>query len=126
MPTKKIKWTKKYHEDLGTKDKDGFYSYAYCYYIYEFFLPDNDIIKFRQYTDTADKCSMFFPLDELIQKTDSVSKEKVNSISAIINFMRTDSGIEKFEFFNGGYKPVDLDRLVNRFTEFSFEQTETK
>lgn len=122
MQTKKIRWTKKYHEDLRTKDKDGFYDYAYRYFIYEFFLPNNDVVKFRQYTDTLDECSMFVALDELIQKSDSVSKDKINFISTIINFMQTDLGINKFSFLNGTYKPIDLNKFSNRQIDFSFEQ----
>ena len=28
--------SKEYREDLGTKDADGFYDYAYCYWEYTF------------------------------------------------------------------------------------------
>jgi hypothetical protein len=29
-----IIWGKKYYEELGEKDQEGFYDYAYHYYIY--------------------------------------------------------------------------------------------
>ena len=126
MLRKKIKWTKAYHENLGTQDKDGLYDYAYCYFIYEFVLPNNDKIKFRRYADTADKCSMFAPLDALMQRSDNESKDNVNSIAAILHFMRTNFGIHRFDFFDKTYKSIDLDNFPNAHESFSFEEESTR
>ena len=52
-----IYWNKTYYEDLGTKDADGFYDYAYCYYLYRFIIEDNITYVIRRYIDTPDKCA---------------------------------------------------------------------
>jgi hypothetical protein len=123
MPKKNIKWAKKYYEDLGTQNEEGLYDYAYRYFIYEFFLPDNDTIAFRQYTDTSNDYSMCISLDGLMEKSDDASKEKVDSILAIISFMRLQFGIENFYFLRReGYKVIDLEKLKNKQADFSFKE----
>jgi hypothetical protein len=39
--TNLIGWRKEYHEDLGEKDEDGYLDYAYRYFVYMFYLPNN-------------------------------------------------------------------------------------
>lgn len=73
---KTIRWSKKYYEDLGTQDSEGFYDYAYTYFIHWFVLPNNDKIKVRQYTDTADECSLFVSYNELKKRTNTESRKK--------------------------------------------------
>jgi hypothetical protein len=116
-----IKYTKNYYEDIGKDEKTGNYLYAYCYYLYHFYLPDGEVIRFRQYTDTAERCSLFYPLNELAKKPDTVSKEKLYVIYAVIRFMKKEFNITEFYFFNKEYLPVDMSN-IGEIPHFTFEQ----
>ena len=121
-----IKWSKKYQEDLGTKDSEGFYDYAYCYYTYWFLLPDDTKIRGRQYADTPGKCSLYISLDDLEGKNDMKTIKKLDYVSAIINFLRTYHEAVQFNYFNGTYNVIDSNKIKNNLENFSFEEVTEK
>ena len=49
--------TKEYFEDLGTKDSDGYYDYAYRYWVYWFDL-DGRKYRARVYTDSPEEADV--------------------------------------------------------------------
>ena len=119
METYPIIWQKEYYEDLGEQDEDGFFDYAYYYFIYVFQLPDKSEIKIRQYTDTTDECSLFLP-GRYFKKMSGPESLEVDCIGAIVNFMCETQGIKHCFYFNGGYKLFDLYKSKNDFAEYIF------
>jgi hypothetical protein len=118
-PTKKILWSRTYHEDVGEKDRDGSYDYAYCYYIYVFSLPERRTLRVRQYTDTPDQCSLFMDLKELTRMQDT---ETLDHVHAIINFLMAKEGVKKVDYFSAGYKSIDLTKVKQNLKAFTFEE----
>jgi hypothetical protein len=118
-PIKKILWSRTYHEDVGEKDSDGSYDYAYCYYIYLFSLPDRRTLRMRRYTDTPDQCSLFMDLKELTRMQDT---ETLDHVHAIINFLIAKEGVKKVDYFSGGYKSIDLTKVQQNLKAFTFEE----
>jgi hypothetical protein len=116
---KKILWSKTYHEDVGEKDSDGYYDYAYCYHIYLFSLPDRRTLRVRRYTDTPDQCSLFMDLKELTRMQDT---ETLDHVHAIINFLMAKEGVKKVDYFSGGYKSIDLTKVQQNLKAFTFEE----
>lgn len=119
----KITWTKKYEEDLGTKDEKGWYDYEYRYYTYWFTLPDNQKIRARSYTYQLEHCSIYVSLDNLDSKNDIQMLKLKAYIFAIINFLLTTQGIKTINYFNEAYKPVDLTAVINNLSDFVFEHS---
>ena len=121
MSSAVIKWSKKYYEELGEKDQDGFYEYAYRYFIYWFYLPNKFKIRIRNYTDEILEGSLF-----LCKKDGPVKEFEIDStfISAILAFMYTKQGVIHFTLFDGGYKPIDLTGLKDNSKDFSFVEIE--
>lgn len=117
----KIVWTKEYQEDLGTKDKSGGYDYAYRYYIYYFYLPNKTKIKVRQYTDSLDQCSIFFQDEDLAEKKALEKSPSKNYIFAIIHFLLKKEGVKTIDYYNMGYKSIDLKTVPNNLKDFTFE-----
>jgi hypothetical protein len=118
----KISWIKEYHEDLGTKDKQGVYDYAYRYYIYWFTLPNKQKIKVRRYTDTPDHSSIFLPDEDLAIKKALDKLPSKNYIFGIIHFLLKKEGVKTIDYYNMGYKSIDLKNVKNNFNEFNFEE----
>lgn len=118
---KTVKYTRTYYEDIGRDEKTGVVHYAYCYFLYYFYLSDTEVIKFRQYTDTAQSCSMFFSLNQLKDKSDKASKKKLNVIYAILRFMQKEFNITELYYFNHTYIPIDTDN-IGETPDIVFEQ----
>ena len=123
MSSPTIKWNKTYHEDLGTIDQDGFYDYAYQYFLYSFYLPEKFKIVLRNYTYTNLEGSLFLYKDNKPVKESEVD---IAFISAILAFMYTKQGIIHFSLFDGAYKPIDLAGLKDNSADFSFVRIEDK
>lgn len=107
----KIVWTKKYQEDHGAMNEDGFYDYSYRYFTYWFLLPDNQKIRGRRYADTPGQCSLYIALDDLEPRSDAAALKRKDYISGIVNFLLVNEGVEKIEHFSEGYKPVDMTTI---------------
>ena len=122
MSMEKIGWTKEYHEDLGSKDEKGWYDYAYRYYIYMFFLPNNSKIRVRRYTDTPDHCSLFLPDEDLAEKKALDKSPSKNYIYGIINFLLKKENLKTIDYYNLGYKSIDLNKVNNNLKDFTFEE----
>ncbi|WP_223650352.1 hypothetical protein [Hymenobacter psoromatis] len=120
MSAQLIRWNKKYYEDLGEKDENGFFDYAYYYFIYSFYLPDKEIIRVRQYADTLGACHLFLYGDCLRKQINEVPPEEVAYIAAVVNFIRATGKVIEFTYFNGSYIPLDLKKLKSNLTDFSF------
>lgn len=118
----KITWSKEYQEDLGTKDKHGGYDYAYRYYIYWFYLPNKTKVKVRRYTDTPDECSLFLPDEDLAIKKALDKSPSKKYIFAVINFLLKIEGAKTIDYYNMGYKSIDLSKVNNNLKEFVFEK----
>lgn len=112
-----IKWSKKYYEELGEKDQEGFYEYAYCYFTYSFYLPNKFEIIIRNYTDEGLEGSLFLYKDNKPVKEFEIDP---TFISAILAFMYTKQNIIYFNLFDGGYKLIDLKDLEDNPSDFSF------
>ena len=114
-----IHWAKVYEEELSTKDADGFYDYAYCYYIYEFQLPDKSLIRARRYTDSLEQCSIFIPTDK---ENNAELMQLGNCICGISKFLIQMEGIVKITHFTSdkGYQAIDAAKLNCQFTDFLF------
>jgi hypothetical protein len=117
--TKKIPWSRTYHEDVGAKDADGYYSYAYNYHIYLFSLPERRTLRVRRYTDAPDQCSLFMDLKELTRMQDT---ETLDHVHAIINFLIAKEGVKKVDYFSSGYKSIDLTKVKQNLKAFTFEE----
>ncbi len=117
----KIVWTKEYQEDLGTKDERGWYDYAYRYYIYWFYLPNNSKIKVRRYKDSPDHGSLFLPDEDLAAKKALEKSLSRQYIFGIINFLLKNEGLKTIDYYNMGYKSIDLSNVENNLKNFTFE-----
>ncbi|ABG58425.1 hypothetical protein [Cytophaga hutchinsonii] len=118
----KIFWTKEYQEDVGTKDEQGWYDYAYRYYIYWFTFPNRQKIKVRRYTDTPDHCSIFLPEEDLAIKKALDKSPSKNYIFGVVNFLLKKEGAKTIDYYNMGYKSIDLSKVRNNRNEFVFEE----
>lgn len=116
MQKQKIKWSRKYCIDEG----DG---YTYYYFIYEFFLPAGDLIKFRQYKN-EDFCILYLAYNELAKMKDFESKEKINCIHAVLHYITKEFGVKKFNYYSnaGNYIPLNTDNLNKGSDYINFEQ----
>ena len=119
----RIIWNKEYHEDLGVKDKQGGYDYAYRYYIYWFTLPNKQKIKVRRYTDTPDQCSIFLSSEDSVGKKALDKSPSKNYIFAIIHFLLKNEGIKTIDYFSEGYRSIDLSKVTNNLKAFIFEES---
>jgi hypothetical protein len=123
MSTHIIPWSKNYYEDLGEKDEEGFFDYAYRYFIYEFYLPNNYQISVRQYCDTIHQGHLFLSANNFLfaesiaQQNDNFLK-KAAYISAIIDFMSATQAISEFDYFVDTYRSIAID--LNEVSDFSF------
>lgn len=117
MPSAIIKWSKKYCEELGEKDQNGFCEYAYRYFIYWFYLPNKFKIKIRNYMDEILEGSLF-----LYKKNGPAKKLEIDPtfISAVLAFMYANQNIIYFNIFDEGYEPIDLKDLEDNSSDFSF------
>ena len=121
----KISWTKEYQEDLSERGEDGSYDYAYRYYIYWFSLPDKQKIKARRYTDTPDHCSLFIELDDISGKTALEKSASKRYIFAIVNFLLTKEGVKTVDYYNMGYKAIDLKKVKSNMKDVTFEEVKS-
>ena len=114
-----VTWKKKYYEDLGEQDENGFFDYAYRYFIYSFYFHNRQEVHVRRYTDTMDECSIFFNSEN---QKDGESLDKVTIISAVIHFVRTTQVIKKCRYFNSKneYILMPLTETENALSNFSF------
>lgn len=111
-----IIWNKEYREDLGTKDANGYYDYAYCYYVYWFLLPDKRLIRIRRYTDTSEECSLFgfYELSDPSSVTENLTEESIYKppyISKIIKFMIDKEETTHFKYFAHEYIDIKVSKL---------------
>jgi hypothetical protein len=82
--------TKEYREDLGTKDADGFYDYAYCYWEYTFAFGGRRY-RARIYADSPeDACVIYLdggrPAeydDDLEKIGECLRQDGIRTISAV-------------------------------------------
>jgi hypothetical protein len=110
--TNLISWRKEYCEDLGEKDKNGYFDYAYRYFVYTFYLPNNGLIKIRQYTDSITECALFICYDYQGNYLNREPLAAVAYVSDVISFMRAKChDITSFSRFNGKYVPINLNEL---------------
>ncbi|MGI4870607.1 MAG: hypothetical protein ACRYFX_05445 [Janthinobacterium lividum] len=115
-----IQWSKKYHEDLGEEDENGFFDYVYRYFVYIFYLPAGYKIKVRRYTDTIDECHLFMYKGYSEEQFDKNLLQKWEYISAVVNFMLATQEVKKADYFDGSYKAIDLGKLANNSNSFCF------
>jgi hypothetical protein len=107
-----ISWRKEYYEDLGEKDENGYFDYAYRYFIYTFYLPNNGLIIIRQYTDSLTECALYICYDYQGGHFNREPLSEIDYVSDIISFMRKkDQGITNFSRFNGKYVPINMSEL---------------
>lgn len=126
MTSKTIIWNKKYHEDVGTKDSEGFYDYAYQYYIYWFSLPEGGKLKIRSYTDNPTKFDLFGIYDNLGAISNQIDDRFVYSekcIAAIIQFIKEKEDVKTFTYFNEEYLPLDLNKISTPLNYYQFNET---
>lgn len=119
--TEEIRWTKTYNEELGTKDEDGFYDYAYCYYVYRFHLPDKSEVMARRYADIPEKCAVFIP----ITNANEAGLGQLKSwICGIGKFLLENEGVREIEHFTlqKGYQSIDSTELSCELSNFSFQE----
>ena len=115
-----IRWSKHYHEDLGSQDESGYYDYVYRYFMYSFYSPSGSKIIIRQYQEEPKKGSIFvYSQGYEVGAVEAVAKE-VRVISAVVAFVQASEKITQFDYFNSGYKPLDLTKLSNKRGKFSF------
>ena len=123
MSTTAIRWGKKYYEELGEKDQEGFYEYAYRYYLYIFYLPGGNKIRIKRYMDTSDECSLFFVNHFFNLAYKLIDEEFIKAqdgLSAIIAFMRVTQVVSQFYYFNGDYKPFNSEELKEDSKDYFF------
>lgn len=114
-----VKWNKVYYEELGEKDQNGFYDYAYHYWVYLFSFPSGDKIRAKKYMDEPDECSLFL-FDALSECINDAILTKLDNISAVINFLRATQNSSRFTYFNHGYELVDLNKIKENMSDFLF------
>jgi hypothetical protein len=112
-----IQWSKRYFEELGELDQDGFYEFAYRYFIYTFYLPDKHSLVIRNYTDTALEGDLFIYRDKKFDKEYKIDNEP---LIAVLRFLYTKHGVSRFTRFDGEYRPIDLNELKSKVIDFSF------
>lgn len=74
----------------------------------------------RQYTGTLEACHLFLYGDCLRKQINEVPPEEVAYIASVVNFIRATGEVIEFTYFNGGYVPLDLNKLKSNLTNFSF------
>jgi hypothetical protein len=114
-----IKWSKAYHEDIGEEDENGFFDYAYRYYVYCFYFPDKTMLKARRYTDTSDECALYF-FEADGQWEGQLSEKLLQYLPLVVDFLSVNEGVKQFSYFNGNYVPLVLKASNERVAEFSF------
>ena len=113
-----INWSKEYHEDIGGQDENGFFDYAYRYFIYHFYLPNKTRIVARRYTDAIEECAFYF-CETNEQLMTQISEELLRYLPCVVDFMTVNQGVKQFIYFNGTYLPLVL-KEDKRLIEFSF------
>ena len=121
MSATAIRWGKKYYEELGEKDQEGFYEYAYRYYVYLFYLPGGNRVRIKRYMDEPNECSLFF-MNYFHRLVNDEFIESQDGISAVIAFMRATQAVNQLYYFNGSYKPINLEKLKDNSKGFSFTE----
>jgi len=116
-----IRWAKAYNEELGTKDEDGYYDYAYCYYTYRFCLPDKSEVMARRYTDTPEKCAVFMPITTA---SEARLEQLQNWICCISKFLLEHEGVGGIEHFTRqqGYQCIDSTELSCDLSDVAFQE----
>ena len=91
---------KEYHEELGEKDADGFYDYAYRYWVYWFDL-DGRRYRVRIYIDEPSNASV-------MEMDAGRAREYEDDLRAIAGYLRREAGIRTVSALSssGGFEPV--------------------
>jgi hypothetical protein len=93
--------SKEYFEDLGTRDQDGYYDYAYRYWVYEFDL-DGRRYGAKVYTDE--------PEAAYVMDLDSSRPRQYDAdLRVIAEYMRDDANVTTIMGLggpSGGFTPV--------------------
>jgi hypothetical protein len=99
--------TKKYFEDLGEQDAEGFYEYAYRYWVYEFDFGDSRYAA-RRYRDTAEEASFLTP-----SYTEKLYED--SEFAAAVRYLVEEEGVERIDVLggpSGTYEPIDLKTVL--------------
>jgi hypothetical protein len=92
--------TKEYFEDLGEQDDEGYYDYAYRYWVYSFDL-DGRHYRARIYTDTPDEAD--------VMGTDGTRHpEHEDDLRVISAYLRSEVGVRTVLTLggSGGFEPM--------------------
>jgi len=109
--------TKEYREDLGEKDAEGYYDYAYRYWVISFDFGDRTYAG-RIYTDRRDEASITGPFR-------TAEKRSQRDLEAMARYLVEVEGVRQVLTLTdpsgklpmnrkGGYRPVDLGFLGSR------------
>lgn len=92
--------SKEYLEDLGERDDDGYYDYAYCYWAYSSDFGDREYWA-RVYTDTPKEAGVGGPLGR-------VGPGSRADVEEIARYLRANEGVEVVKILGpSGYQPID-------------------
>lgn len=92
--------TKEYFEDLGERDDEGYYDFAYRYWVYSFDL-DGRHYRARIYTDTPDEAD--------VMGTDGTRHpEQEDDLRVIRAYLRDEVGVRTMLTLgrSGGFEPA--------------------
>jgi hypothetical protein len=92
--------TKEYCEDLGTKDRDGYYDYAYRYWVY-WFDVDGRKYRARVYTDSPEEA-------DVMDIDGSRPRQYDDDLRTIAEYMRREAGVKTILALgaSGGFEPI--------------------
>jgi hypothetical protein len=90
---------KEYHEDLGTKDEEGYYDFAYRYWIYSFDIGGRSY-RARVYTHSQEEA-------DVMDIDGSRPREFEDEVRMIAEYMRRESGVKTVLTLgpSGGFEP---------------------
>ena len=92
--------TKEYCEDLGERDSEGYYDYAYCYWVYWFDL-DGRNYRARIYTDTPEEA-------DVMEMDATRHSQWADDLRVIGEYLRGDAGVRTILTLgsSGGFEPT--------------------
>ena len=92
--------TKEYREDLGTKNAQGLYDFAYRYWVYWFDL-DGRRYRARIYTDTADAADVMY-------LSGSRPSEYEADLQTVAEYLRRDASVRTISTIgrSGTFEPL--------------------
>lgn len=124
-----IYWNKKYYEDLGEKDDEGFYDYVYRYFDFWFNLPEKQAIRARIYTDETSKCNLHgiyiqqnsYGIGkewDIIKKLDEDFVSSNIYFISILNFLRESEKVKNFFYIDKKYKKINYRKIDTSSVKF--------